>query len=76
LGAKDALKGPFHWLHTRFDNQPDMVEFEWVELTSQSCVAKKDGESENEIFVIRQRMEQMWPRWWFAEETDMLHTIR
>jgi len=36
----------------------------------------KDGKSENELFVIRQRMEQMWTSWWLAEETEMLDTIR
>ena len=84
LGAQDVLKGFFHQLHTRFDHQPDTVEFEWVSWQGRVLAAgiamivwlNKDGESENEIFVIRQRMEQMWTRWWLAEETEMLHTIR
>ena len=49
LGAQDALKGTFHRLHTRFDNQPDIAEFEWVALARQSsccgnshdCAAKQ-----------------------------------
>jgi hypothetical protein len=49
LSAQDDLKGTFHRLHSRFENQPDMVEFEWVELARQSscwgnshdCVAKQ-----------------------------------
>ena len=84
LGAQDAFMGTFDRLHTRFDNQPDMVEFEWVELARQSsscgnshdCVAKQRWWIREWNICHPLENEQMWTRWWLAEETEMLHTIR